>query len=235
MKRMKMMKVVCVMGVMALLGGCSNAGNDVTENTLEHVSTEDAVIETTNISNHETDAEIETELNVNDWGIKYKSAVIDNDGNAMRYYINFPVWVGNDRASGRIGYQGDDVSALVAQRYNDAYDYGGEIANIFPTCFPQVIKILESDQTDTAYDYAFDITSQEMVEINGYQMCRYEGNLTYEFYRANYSNRYVAYATEVADGAYVFWMLINISQDNSSLELASEYALKMAYTLRTEE
>ncbi len=220
------MKKLMLIAVCCCLSGCTNA-TDATDDL--------AKTEVTVLSNDWQSNKVDTSEDVSDWGIRYKSAVIDNDGNAMRYYINFPVSVGNDRASGRIGFQDGYVLAMVAQRYNDAYDIQGNIENVFPTCFPQAIKILEADQTATAYDYAFDITDQKLEEINGYQMCRYEGNLTYVYDHIDFHHRYVAYATEVADGAYVFWMLIDESEDNSSFDLASEYALKMAYTLRTEE
>lgn len=226
----KFVAMLCLMSVMAMEGGCNTASNT----TETSVGSESSIIETTERSVSETVAE--TESDVNDWGLKYQGAVSDNNGNPMWYYINFPVSTGKNRAAGRIGFQDGYVLAIVSQRYS-LYegDLPESIEDVFPVFFPQIIDIEEANQTATAYDYAFDITNQELVEINGYQMCRYEGNHTYEFNHENYSHRYVAYATEVADGAYVFWMLIDESEDNSSFDLASEYALKMAYTLRTEE
>lgn len=229
--------IVVMVLCFSVLSGCGsyNAESDMETTQPVTILNESDWQVAENVTTHSETA-AETELDVNAWGVKYQCSVSDNEGNFMWYYINFPVSNGKDRAAGRIGYQDGDVLAIVSQRYSS---YDGElpdnIEDIFPTFFPQVIDIQEANQTSTAYDYAFDITSQELVEINGYQMCRYEGNHTYEFNHENYSHRYVAYATEVADGAYVFWMLIDKSEDNSSFDLASEYALKMAYTLRTEE
>lgn len=81
----------------------------------------------------------------------------------------------------------------------------------------------------TYSDFAFQVTTTESATIKGYEMCKFEGVHTFAIDGVAQTMNFVAYATQLkANGAYVYWMVLDETTDQSLGNTIAEHAYNMA-------
>ena len=71
--------------------------------------------------------------------------------------------------------------------------------------------------------------------INGYEMYKFVGTHSFKYEDKVYNYKYVAYSTQQKkNGAYIYWLVQDESQDQTLYSTIEEYAYKMALSLREE-
>lgn len=173
-----------------------------------------------------------------EWGVTDLFCASRNGQEAMAY-LNFPEMAGNRAHTGKAAYQSDHTFVLVG---SEREDMPVEVAKdscdeVFPAYFEHAKKIMERYQTLDFADFDFSLEeSKELVAINGYEMCRYTGTHSYTKNGTPYVMPFVAYATKLkTNGAFIYWIVMDGSEDSSLGDVISDHAEKMAYTLRGEK
>lgn len=100
---------------------------------------------------------------------------------------------------GQSGYHEETVDAL---------------EDVFTVYEEEIIEDIVDLHNYTCKDFGLNIAETEIVEINGRQMCRYEGTVT--FVDQDYQTKtetsnekfLIGYATQAANGAYVWWFVL---------------------------
>ena len=187
---------------------------------------------TVQATTHEPE-ETEPEVQDEDWGVT-ESLVPLKNGKMSNVYIKFPTLSGINRGSGKIAYQTDDSLVIFDKEKNSGSPAvpGDTVDNVFPAYFEQTIDVMDGYRNQDFDNFDFTVEEKESVEINGYEMCKYTGKHTYTYQDEPMEISYVAYATKLnANGAYVYWMVIDDSDDQSLTKTIEKHADKMATTL----
>lgn len=187
----------------------------------------------------QTSVETNDKEDIDDWGVREEIVAGKNDI-LTTAYIKFPSLSGIVRGTGKIAYQKDKTLVILdAERKtgspvltNDSCD------NVFPAYFEQTKGIIESYRQMNYDNFEFSVSDKEIVTVNGYEMCKFTGKHTFTvkdvntFETKNEDMNFVAYATKLnGNGAYVYWMVLDESEDQSLTKTIEEYADKMAKTL----
>ena len=178
----------------------------------------------------------ETEKNENQWGITCSSVAENDSGDLIRFSINFPKNPGSACGSGLEAIQDKGIRILVDRQLSiEGAEKSDSIENVLPTYFQQTIDIYRGKLGISYEEGEFSISNKQMVTINGYEMCRYEGVHNLKYKGNELMCAFVAYSAQLSNGAYVYWMAVDETEEQKAFDVASEYAEKMAYTLREEE
>ena len=181
----------------------------------------------------QTSEETTSKEDTDDWGVQEKIVAGKND-TLTTAYIKFPTLSGIVRGTGKIAYQKDKTLVILdAERKtgspaltNDSCD------NVFPAYFEQTKGIIDAYRQMNYDNFDFSVANKETVTVNGYEMCKYTGKHTFTVNGENDEMNFVAYATKLnGNGAYVYWMVLDESEDQSLTKTIEEYADKMAKTL----
>lgn len=190
------------------------------------------------------DAEVEEEeveeeeavenLVPDDWG--ELSSVTYNDWKA---YIRFPELSPLNRI-GTYGYgidQETEAWVLFDIPDVDSFDVFSSAEDVLLNSTDQLIAAIKQHKANHNYEnYTVELTTQEPISINHTQMCRYTGICVYEDWSTGYKElveqQFVAYSAQVSgyDG-YVYWVLLDESDDQSLADWLSENGENMAWTL----
>ena len=189
-----------------------------------------------------TEAPLE-DFNPTEWGVQEK-LISEANGNRARAYIRFPEYAGVMKGTGKVSYEvlSTEESTLIIldTQTEDVLDVlEGKAENILPAYFAETKDILVGYRTMAYSNFEFHITNRENVTINDYEMCKYIGTHTFTVREATgsveYCLNFVAYATKLkTNGAYVYWMVIDESKNQTLGSYIEEQALKMAKTLYDE-
>lgn len=157
-------------------------------------------------------------------------------------YINLPQVASMSKGMGNVAEQNDKTLILFSGEHGDDFSteaHSGKytLENVFSVFLEQPISILSHYRRVDNTDYAFEIETSELVEINGYKMCKHTGKHTYKAAdRGDLSLKYVAYITNLkSNNAYVYWIVLDESEDQSQGAKIDEYATKIAKSLREED
>lgn len=188
-----------------------------------------APAEETTVSAEDTMPESET-VQTEQWGVT--DLWVAERGTLESFYINFPAYTGVSQGSGLIADQADGTLVIVDRQVRDTSPEVACLEELFPAWFVQTSAILKQYYGLRADGFAFTVESKELTTINGYEMCRFSGFHTLTYKREPLTYRYVAYAAQLkSNGAYVYWMVMDQSQDQSLLETVESHAYRMALSL----
>lgn len=113
------------------------------------------------------------------------------------------------------------------------------IYEAYQTCWEEAIADMRHDLDYS--DFKFNVESREMKEINGFSMCRYVGTHTYKLEHwetgeiTDYACYFVAYGTQLSNGAYIYWIVFDESADQSLKDVVISNADNMAKSLEETE
>ena len=188
--------------------------------------------ENTNPTNNPTGPQATPGTTEKEWGVLDAFSTSEN-GILAGFYINFPSLTGIPEGTGLVAYQEDDTRVVLAQCQNLEIS---SVDSTFPACFTQTVGIFKVNYGMRYSDGEFTIESKESAgTINGYEMYKFVGTHSFKYQGNLISYKYVAYATKLkTNGAYIYWLVQDESQDQSLYSTIEEYAYKMALSLREE-
>lgn len=234
MKKSKLLVCGFMMGLTLIFGACAQDTPISDAEVASEVDMEgEAVVSKVSKQTADKDA-VDVEDLVENWGVWDSDYMFNDEYYEQLVRIKFPHLVGIGCGTGKVAYQKDDSLVIWdGQLGYDSPAVEGGVENVLETYMEQLLYIMEDYRNEYHYDtFVFEIQNKELVTINEYEMCKYTGVHTYNWEGEPQSNAFVAYATQLVDGAYTYWMVIDESEDQSLVETIDEYATNMAYTMR---
>ena len=224
--------VVTILSIVLIFSffGCDKGTNNASDMAEKSsAKAEETASEATTAEPTETPAETPIE----DWGVA-ENIISKNNSMYARAHLKFPGLSGRDEGTGKIAYQLDETLVILdSQCRGDEPEVEGDLVeNVFPAYLDKAKKIMKAYRGVRGKDFEFNINEKESVVINGYDMCKYVGEHTYTFNDEEKSIAFVAYATKLkTNGAFVYWMVLDESEDQSLGDLIESHAENMAKTL----
>lgn len=168
-----------------------------------------------------------------DWGVQDDWVSMNDQDDTAHFYINFPQYTGIVNGSGLAAAQEGEALVIVDIQRGSKTPAVNGLEELFPAYFEQTAAVLEDYHGIRVQNLEFSIESQETLTVKGYEICKFVGDHTYTYEGEDGESKFVAYATQLkANGAYVYWMVLDYSEDQSQFDTIEEYAYKMALTLR---
>lgn len=172
-------------------------------------------------------------VEASDWGVPIGNVATNAAQQAVSFTIHVPYDAGVHIGTGIEGIQGDGVRTILDQQMSEEQiEEGTALKEVLPAFFPQTMKIYQERFGFYYENGQFDISKYQNLTINGRDMCRYEGVHSWRYEGEDLTYAFVAYTTRLSNGMYVYWMAIDETEDQSSFDLAAEYAQKMAETFQ---
>lgn len=172
-----------------------------------------------------------TEEPAGPWGVTDNFTAFAND-TFGGYYINFPELTGVPKGSGLVAYQSDGSLVIVDGQIIGGTIEVGSVDEVLPAYFEQTIIMMDLYRNSAYDNFAFEIASQEHTTVNGYEMCKYAGVHSFTMDGVAATNNFVAYATQLnSNGAYVYWMVLDETADQSLGNTIADHAYRMALSL----
>lgn len=229
MKRILLTLLVLIISLFVV--SCStpeDISGDTTNRENDEVKIEDTTATDTNESVEDTEEK--------EWGVPEAIVVVSADNRMQNVCVNFPEYAGIPEGTGKIAFQGDYSCVLLDGEgiVTDIVVPEDKIENLFPAYFQQTIDFLSSHHTGLRDNYEFELKDKELVNIADYEMCKFTGTCSYRILSTKQDRKidFVAYATKAkGNGAYVYWMVLDESEDGSLGEVIGEHARKMAESI----
>jgi hypothetical protein len=176
--------------------------------------------------------ETTTEFIESEWGV-YEELVTRKNSVFSYAYIRFPTLSGINEGTGKIAYQKDETLVILdAERIDSPSMSGDSCECVFPALFEQTKDIIDAYRQLDYNNFEFSVESKENVTVNDYDMCKFIGKHTFTRNDEKKEMNFVAYSAQLkANGAYVYWMVLDESEDQNLTKTIEEYADKMAKTL----
>jgi len=204
--------------------GCSS-DNKPTGNIAEQNHTTDATAST-----EENNTEKQEPTEEKEWGVRTALAAAVG-GDASTFYISYPTHTGVSKGTGWVGAQDQPILVIVDRqdKYSPEVD---TLNNIFPAYFEQTTLTLGDYLGSRGRNIQFSVTDSEMLTVGSYDMLKVYGACDYEYEREPIHQEFVAYATQLKEnGAVIYWMLLDCSEDHEMMDLTEEWAYNMALSL----
>lgn len=218
--------LLCALIVVLGLTGCGTVNKDVGDESKKETETLESAISVVSESMSHEESKVDSE-----WGI-IDTFSANKDDKTATIYINFPSLTGIPEATGLVANQGDDTKIIL-----DAYIKGkspeiDSVLEVLPAYFEQTLLIFKVNYGSRYSNGNLTIESQEPVTINDYEMCKYIGKHTFKYEGKDFSYQFVAYSTQLkTNGAYIYWLVQDESENQSLFETIEDYAYKMGTTL----
>lgn len=183
--------------------------------------------------NYSDGSEEKEEITEGEWGKSGYFTTATKDGEIQGLYINYPHLTGISEASGKIAYQNDDTLVILDGQYELSPDVkDGKIENVLESYFSQTVDILKGYRTSDFKNFKLNIKKQKKVKVGDYEMCKFTGTISSETDDKKYDDFFTAYSTKLkGNDTFVYWLVLDDSEDQSLNKTAEEYADKMSETL----
>ena len=133
--------------------------------------------------------------------------------------------------AGQVVENSNDTMILMGGQHLETELTTNDVDKVLNDFFPYSVDAISKFRPYDYSNYAFSISTTEPVTINGYSMCKYTGTHTYTYMNNPETINYVAYTTQLkGNGAFAYWIVLDVSKDQSLNALIDEYATKIAYT-----
>lgn len=168
------------------------------------------------------------------WGVTDRCSA-KGETTSENYLINFPKMGGSHAGYGVVAEQLDGTMAIISGQNKNSPAIGG-VSELFPAYFDQLQFTLESVHGIMTQNFEFTLHSNQAVTVGEYEMHTFEGMIVFDNDDVHCEYPFVAYATTLkSNGAYAYWLVYDISDNQSNGDLIAEYAYNMARTFREEE
>ena len=172
---------------------------------------------------------------LSNWGA-YKDFVTRDN----RLYIKYPSLI--PTGTNQVAYQTD--ATVVLFKHVSERPFASKITDL-----ESILRIAIGDGEDFGspiywmkdywhiYDEGFvtmDINSTELETVGQYDCCKYVGTVTHagDYDKTEITNQFVAYSTFTKNGnEAMYWMVFDVSEDQSLGDTIADYAKKMGYTI----
>ena len=163
------------------------------------------------------------------------SKAVRNSQGMVHVFFRWPAVNGKTAHTGRGAFQGDGTLVLV-----DAYSVQqspevDSIDQVFPAYFQQTTRVFESFYEGSYSNGSLTIDKMEIKKIGEYEFYKYRGTHNYKYKGAECSKQYVIYLTETkATGAYIYWLVSDVTEDQSAGAKMEDNAYRIALSVREE-
>lgn len=165
------------------------------------------------------------------WGVETTFTVV-KDENYIVYAINTPRYTGNNVGQGNVTEQMDGTMTLVSGQRPTSPE-AASLAELFPAYKEQVEYTLSNVFGILAKDYAFTFGENYPTKVGDRDMHVFKGEVSFMDDKNPRTLPFVAYAAIVpSNGAYAYWMVFDITDNNGAAELLEQHAYNMALTFR---
>ena len=205
---------------MAACGGKEDKKPEQAEQTAPAVQTE--------APKQETEAPAPAETEGSTWGVEQGYISL-----GQNFAVSFPELSGIPQGYGLIAYQPDGSMCLIDVQNAESPEVGS-VEEVLPAYFEQLDLMLTFYYSFLASDFEYFIDEQEMTTINGVEMCNYVGHMQFKHSGADKDYKFVAYSTELSNGAYIYFMCVDETADQSLSDSIEDCAYKMALSFHEE-
>lgn len=168
------------------------------------------------------------------WGVTDRFTAKNAQGQKS-CYINLPAAAGNSAGYGRFVIHADDTAVMYSGQNDKCPEISG-ISELLPTYFERVEYAFSAHYGMLSSNYEFTLTGDKAVTVGEYEMHMFEGVIAFDYDGEHREYPFVAYATTLkSNGAYAYWLVYDISDNQSNGNLIAEYAYNMARTFREEK
>lgn len=221
-----------ITGILGMIMTAMTACSD-TSSSGEDVKIPESTKSESNSSQVITDDPDDFRYGYEGWDIK--CANVCSEGSFHYACVRFPMLIGHSKLGGYISSQPDGTVSLISACNDSVWTEGevgdvpevlstvNSIENVFPA-YSELVRLtissyLHNDYTYTS-DFNMEVLNKEIVAINGYDMCKYNGVMSYKDYKGvEYSRDYVAYAVQLKQchNELVYFMSFedNYNEDDS--------------------
>lgn len=162
----------------------------------------------------------------------------NSKGEMSEVWVRLPQLASCNSGAGQVVENSNDTMILMgAQSLEDGNKFDTiDVDKILDEFFPSMDSSLRMFRRYDYKDFKFSVNTAEPTTINGYSMCKYTGVHNYNYADEPKTTNYVAYTAQLKkNGAFVYWLVFDDSDDHRHTELIDEYATKIAYTLSEED
>lgn len=152
-------------------------------------------------------------------------------------YIKLPELASMHRGAGQVVDQSNDILILMGgQHKTNPVITTDEIDEVLNDFFYQPIDVLSKYRRVVFDNYKFSISETEKMTVNDYQMCKYKGEHTFTYESVPDKMNYVAVVAKLKiNGAYVYWIVLDESEEQNQSKEIDKVASKIAETLYDEQ
>lgn len=171
------------------------------------------------------------------WGVSARWVAVKSGAKEWEtnpFYVNFPRYAGYTEGKGLVAEQLDGTVVIVAAEYANSPTIK-ELKEFMPAYSDDLIYTLESIFGIMSKNFQFNIETEEAITVGSYSMHAFNGRFSFEEDGKHNEHQFVVYATQLkSSGAYAYWVVYDVSDDQSNGKLIAEHALNMAKTFREE-
>ncbi len=231
-----MKKIIALMLAVLLLFsliGCSKETNQET-NDSSSSNSQSQNNQTENTNQTEGTTGQNEEITPENWGASERW-IAGKTAESKPFYINFPKYAGYTEGYGLVAEQTDGTVVIVAGEFDNSPDVDN-LKDFLPAYFDDVQYTLEKIYGLLSENYEFIVKTDMAVTVGEYAMHVFDGTFSFDEDGKHIEYQYVVYATQLkSNGAYAYWVVYDVSDDQSKGQLIAEHALNMAKTFREEQ
>lgn len=225
--------------LLGTLIGCSGESNQKDNNSTNTSNPQSQNSQSENNNNQPTGTNGETEdISPENWGASARWVAVKSGANAWEtnpFYVNFPRYVGYTEGNGLVAEQLDGTVVIVAAEYEDSPTIK-ELEEFMPAYSNDLIYTLESIFGIMSKNFQFNIETEEAITVGSYSMHTFNGKFSFDDDGKHKEHQFAVYATQLkSNGAYAYWVVYDVSDNQSNGQLIAEHALNMAKTFREEQ
>lgn len=221
----RLLLVVVLVFCILLCAACSENGRqDISEKKEMEVTDEVNSAEDATTENPEENEEI--------WGSPERISTTNHEGKLGNFFISLPHYNTIKKGGGRVAQQTDGTLILIDTESRLDESIPQSLEEAFEFYKYKGVDCLDSYRNWDYENFDFITKTSEIVEINGYKMSKHTGTHTFTFKDAPYEMNFVAYVTQLkANDGYIFWMVIDETEEQSLSETISSHGENMAKSL----
>ena len=229
----KIISLVLIFTVVFCLAACKKDPADSTANNAEGgAQTQSPSVDSQEIPDT-TESTVE-EITADNWGVAQRGSAWSNTY-SEGYYVNFPNYTGYTESHGYVAEQLDGTMVITCGQ-NDESPEIGSVSELFPAYFDQLKFTMRATHGLHTQNHVFTLKRDSAEVFGDYQMHRFDGEVEFDDWDEHVKYAFVAYATTLkSNGAYAYWVVYDLTDDQSNGDLIAEHALNMAKTFREEE
>jgi len=218
--------------LLGTLIGCSGESNQNENNSTNPSNSQSQNGQTENNNNQPAGTTGETEdISPESWGASERWTA-GKTSESKPFYINFPKYSGYTEGYGLVAEQTDGTVVIVAGEFDNS-PVIENLKDFLPAYFDDIQYTLEKIYGLLSENYEFNIVSDKAVTVGEYSMHTFNGKFSFDDDGKHKEHQFVVYATQLkSNGAYAYWVVYDVSDNQSKGQLIAEHALNMAKTFR---
>ncbi|MBQ4536857.1 MAG: hypothetical protein II994_04470 [Lachnospiraceae bacterium] len=214
-------KLLTYIGIGILAVGLAACGGKETAEPSSTSTTEQKVVEQTQeneVSDKEAKADV-AEIKEEDLGPLLRQLTFSAESESVEVFLNFPTNYAKGRESlyYHMTFDHEDTETTALVGYLSDYAYSillGELGiseytleNVLPAHTELFVDSIDYNYAGNHADFAMEVSEGELVDVNGTEMCKHTGMLTYSFKGVSVEHSVVGYTVPTSIDSYVFFIV----------------------------